>query len=93
MGRALSRYGLHLTRADLAYIARLICTGRATFVMDSPADPKWSGIYRVTLRGVEVTVVYNRGRRAVVTVLPRGSRRMRDLAAEAEWAGKPAPLL
>lgn len=91
--RAITRYGLYLSNSDLAYIVREVRGGRATFVRDSPKDPKWCGIYRVTVRGVKILVVYDRGRHVILTVLPNRSKYADDLRAEAEWAGRPVPSL
>ena len=65
--RALQRHGVDINRATLRDIVAQIQSGRARFLgRDSLRTSRW----RVAAAGRPMTVVYDRERKTVVTVLP-----------------------
>jgi len=68
--RAEERYGLTLNRFDLREIVKDIQQGKCTFVEKlSNARSK----FNVVIKGVEVTVVYDKVRKVAITALPEGA--------------------
>lgn len=65
--RAHERVGMNITKRDIKDTITTIKAGKAELVQDSTNRP----VYRVELRGKTALVVYDKRRKALVTVLPR----------------------
>lgn len=67
--RAAERFGVHLTHEAEREILDKITNGKATFIKK---ESNRVSLFGVIFAGKETVVVYDRARKTIVTLMPRG---------------------